>query len=162
MDAKEKYRPWYPELVTWMARTGLTAKEIASELGVATATLYRWRDRYPDLATAMDDGRDLADARAEAALYSRVVGIREKVTVLDRKGEAVSVDRIVNPDVTACIFWLCNRRREVWKSVNRVEHTGADGGPIEVSDADRKRAEEILTAEILAAAETITRDASKD
>lgn len=52
MDAKEKYRPWYPELVTWMARTGLTVKEIASELGVATATLYRWRDRYPDLSAA--------------------------------------------------------------------------------------------------------------
>jgi hypothetical protein len=43
----------------------------------------------------------------------------------------------------------------------RTEHTGRDGGPIEVTDADRKRAEDILTEQILEEAERIARGASE-
>ena len=104
-----KYRPWFPDVARWMARNGLTANEIAAELGATYRTLKRWQNRYPELADALEDGRELADARVEDSLYKRACG----------------------GDTTACIFWLCNRRKDSWRHVQRIEHTGKDGQPIE-------------------------------
>ena len=44
----------------------------------------------------------------------------------------------VPPDVTAQKFWLINRRREQWRDVQRIEHTGKDGESLFPSLADLK------------------------
>lgn len=94
-----------------------------------------------------DELRELEVTRLDAALLA----IWRRV----QSGDERAIDRLLG----------IMKRRAALLGLDRParrELSGPDGGPIEVSDADRKRAEEILTAEILAAAETITRDASKD
>lgn len=98
-----------------MARAGLTIPEMAREFKVAVSTVNKWRRDYPEFAEAMDDGRDLADARVEDALYQSAI----------------------SGNVTACIFWLKNRRPAKWRDVQRTEHTGADGGQIEHLTSDQ-------------------------
>jgi hypothetical protein len=34
------------------------------------------------------------------------------------------------PDTTACIFWLKNRRPDLWREKVLTEVSGPDGGPI--------------------------------
>ena len=136
-ERRGKYREWFPELARWMARYGLTAVEIAQELGVSRPLLYQWRKRYPDFAAAMDEGRDLADARVEDSLYQRAVGIHASIRKTNRQGQVVEVDVFEPGDVTACIFWLKNRRPAQWRDVQRTEHTGRDGGPIEHITSDQ-------------------------
>ena len=94
-----------------------------------------------------DELRELEVTRLDAALLA----IWRRV----QSGDERAIDRLLG----------IMKRRAALLGLDRParrELSGLGGGPIEVSDADRKRAEEILTAEILAAAETITRDASKD
>lgn len=94
-----------------------------------------------------DELRELEVTRLDAALLA----IWRRV----QSGDERAIDRLLG----------IMKRRAALLGLDRParrELSGPGGGPIEVSDADRKRAEEILTAEILAAAETITRDASKD
>ena len=100
MPAHSKYRDFFPVLVKWMARNGLTAAQIADELHVSASTLGRWCTEHDDLAASLNDGRDLADARVEDSLFSSAMA----------------------GNVTAQIFWLKNRRPAKWRDVQRVEH----------------------------------------
>ena len=100
MPAHSKYRSFFPVLVKWMARNGLTAAQIADELHVSASTLGRWCTEHADLAASLNDGRDLADARVEDSLFSSAMA----------------------GNVTAQIFWLKNRRPAKWRDVQRVEH----------------------------------------
>ena len=100
MPAHSKYRDFFPVLVKWMARNGLTAAQIAVELHVSASTLGRWCTEHDDLAASLNDGRDLADARVEDSLFSSAMA----------------------GNVTAQIFWLKNRRPAKWRDVQRVEH----------------------------------------
>jgi transcriptional regulator with XRE-family HTH domain len=100
VPAHSKYRSFFPVLVKWMARNGLTAAQIADELHVSASTLGRWCVEHADLSDSLNDGRDLADARVEDSLFGSAIG----------------------GNVTAQIFWLKNRRPAKWRDVQRVEH----------------------------------------
>jgi transcriptional regulator with XRE-family HTH domain len=100
MPAHSKYRDFFPVLVKWMARNGLTAAQIADELHVSASTLGRWCTEHDNLAASLNDGRDLSDARVEDSLFSSAMA----------------------GNVTAQIFWLKNRRPAKWRDVQRVEH----------------------------------------
>lgn len=66
-------------------------------------------------------------------------------------------DMAMDGNVTMLV-WL-GKQHLNQTDVRRNELTGADGGPIEVSDADRKRAEDDV-ANAIAEAESITRNAT--
>jgi hypothetical protein len=139
-----------------MRRNGLTLKEMAAEFKVALSTLQEWQRKYPEFAYALDEGRDKADARVTASLYQRALGIKESIRVLNRKGEVVEVDIYEKPDTTACIFWLKNRRPDLWRDVWRHEMTGKEGGPIEHDVKYANLTDEELDRAIVREAEAIT------
>lgn len=122
-----KWRAHYIDLVRYMARCGMTANEIAADLGTTKKTLYVWRRDRPGFAEAMDEGRDLADARVEDALYRRAVGYRYKEERVTNAGDVVVVELEREPNPTAAIFWLKNRRPDRWKDIARTALTSADG-----------------------------------
>lgn len=79
----------------------------------------------------------MADDRVERSLYQRAVGYQaDAVKIFMPAGAAEPVyapyRENVQPDTTAAIFWLKNRRKEQWRDVTRQEQTGPDGGPIEM------------------------------
>lgn len=98
---------------------GLNLEEIAEKMGVGVATLRRWRKKYPILEEALQKGNDAADAAVESALFKRAVGyvVEEVTKQLDKSGELVVVkvvQKVVEPNVTAQLFWLKNRRPDLW------------------------------------------------
>ena len=93
------YNPSFEKLAYWLARNGLIDTEIAKELGIAASTLYSWRDKHPEFAKALDAGKEHPDNLVEQALFKRAIGDKSPA------------------GVTACIFWLKNRRPDRWKDM---------------------------------------------
>lgn len=142
--ATGKYQKWLePDglllLEAW-ARDGLTDEQIAVKCECGTRTLYEWKQRYPQISQALKKGKEVADIVVENALYKSATGYTyEEVTrepqyniltgepILDEKGNPViAVTKIVKKEVqpsnTAQIFWLKNRKPDVWRDKSELSH----------------------------------------
>ena len=141
--AKGKFEQWLTQdglllLQAW-ARDGLTDDQIASNMGICRDTLYEWKKRFPDFSDALKKGKEVVDIQVENALLKRALGYSyvettsEKVIDYDPDtGEKVgyhmevtkTVTKEVQPDTTAQIFWLKNRRPDVWRDKRDVKVEG--------------------------------------
>ncbi len=68
-------------------------------------------------------GKEEPDKIVEATLYRRAIGYEEDDTkIMQYNGDPVIVPYIkkIQPDITAIIFWLKNRRPDRWR--DRQEH----------------------------------------
>nr|DAP99262.1 MAG TPA: terminase small subunit [Caudoviricetes sp.] len=149
--AKGKYQEWLTKegllrLQGW-ARDGLTDEQIAENIGINVGTLYDWKNKYPKIAEALKDGKDVADRQVENALFKSALGYTFDEVTKELKDDELVVTKVVHkevqPNTTAQIFWLKNRKRAEWR--DRVENaiTGADGGAVKVetlteSDVDKR------------------------
>ena len=112
-----------------MCELGATDNDVAEALGVHTATLYRWRNEHPTFRESLKVGKDAPDDRVEMALYRKAVGYtHEAVKIFQFQGQELIVPytEVVQPDTTAAIFWLKNRRPEQWRA-NPEGSEGEDG-----------------------------------
>ena len=127
--ARTKYDPkTTPQLVKWMARSGLTETEIATELDINPSTLTRWKQRYPELVEALKESRDFVDSLVEDALLKRALGYEyeEVKMIATQDGKTRRVEKtkkMVVPDTTAQIFWLKNRQPEKWRDKPQPDAT---------------------------------------
>lgn len=152
VGAPSKFKPEMIEQAEKLCALGLIDEEIAQFFRVTTRTLTRWKGRHPEFSRALKTGGAVADVRVERSLYKRATGFTaDAVKIFLPRGSTepviVPYKEQVAPDTTACIFWLKNRRPDLWRDVNRHEHTGRDGGAIETSDKpemDRARRLAIL------------------
>lgn len=126
-------------LVEAWARDGLTQDEIARKLGVAMSSFSDYKLKFPEFTEALKRGQEVVDVEVENALFKRAVGYRydevtrEPGTVMDEETgeekrvmvETKRVTKEVQPDVTAQIFWLKNRKPEAWRDRQQVEHSGS-------------------------------------
>ncbi len=120
-----------------LALLGATNEQIADFLEISTRTLHEWMQNHPLFVSALKKGREKADGAVAKSLYRRALGYKHKAVKIfaDPKSGAEKIVEYTEqfaPDTTACIFWLKNRRPDLWR--DRVEHTGKDGGPIETKD----------------------------
>lgn len=133
--AKGKYEYWItPEgllKIEGWARDGLTDEQIANNMGVNKATLYRWKEKYCDICDSLKKGKDVVDRQVENALLRRALGyeyneVKEKYEY-GKITERTVMKKEVVPDVTAQIFWLKNRKPEKWRDKPEYEdHSAID------------------------------------
>ena len=143
------YKPEYCGLAHNYCLLGATNADLATFFEVTRRTVDNWIARHRDFAEAVRSGRVLADARVARCLYDRAVGWQHTAerTVMHR-GEARTLKDVVRypPDTQACIFWLRDRRPDMWR-----ERTGtASDGSID------------LVAELDAAGERARRERLKE
>lgn len=67
-----KYQEWLTEegllqLEAW-ARDGLTEEQIAHNMGVATKTLFNWKNAHLPILHALKKGKEVVDIQVENAL----------------------------------------------------------------------------------------------
>ena len=112
------YKSEYCGLAHNYCLLGATNEELAAFFEVTRRTVDNWIARHPDFAEAVRSGRVAADARVARCLYDRAVGWQHTVerTVM-HCGKARTLKDVVRypPDTQACIFWLRNRRPEMWR-----------------------------------------------
>lgn len=82
-------------LIVGWARSGLTDKQIAFNIGIADQTFRNWKSKYPEFRRALKNGKQVADFLIENALFNKAA----------------------SGDVTAMIFWLKNRMPNEWQNL---------------------------------------------
>ena len=97
MVAKGKYDEWLTDegltLLEGWARQGQLDVDIARHIGINVATLYGWKNRFPEINEALKKGKEVIDFEVENALLNKALG----------------------GDTTAMIFWLKNRMPKHWR-----------------------------------------------
>ena len=133
--ATGKYEYWKtPEgllLIEAWARNGLTDEQIAHNMGISKATLYNYKRDHLDILEALKKGKEVVDIQVENALLKRALGYQykevktEEYETEDGPGKRVTTTvKEVAPDTTAQIFWLKNRKPDVWRDKQNVELSG--------------------------------------
>lgn len=121
--AKPKYLYWLKEenlnkIQEWVLQ-GATHEDIAKAMDINVSTLYAWCNAHEEINEAIKTTKDFADIQIENALYKRAKGYtvllnKQKVT---KDGSVISYqeEQHVAPDTTAQIFWLKNRKPNIWR-----------------------------------------------
>ena len=132
------YRPEYAEEARKLCILGATDIDLADFFAVSDRTIYRWQIAHEEFCQALKAGKAEADERVEQSLYHKAVGYTfDSEKVFQHQGSIVraTTREHVPPSDTAAIFWLKNRRPAEWRDRHQLEHTGENGGPVEVSGA---------------------------
>ena len=112
-------------LIRAKSRDSLTRNELARKLEIAPKTLALWEGRYPEIAEALRQGREIIDARVENAILKKALGFEttevKKVVKADGAEEVTTVYKSVPTDVTAASVWLKNRCPEKWRDKPQEE-----------------------------------------
>lgn len=107
-----KYDPSYCDLVLDLGAEGKSRAQIAASLGVSRDTIHEWSRVHREFSDALRKAKDLELAWWESAGQMNMT----------RQGF----------NATAFIFQMKNRFRDDYRDVIANEHTGKDGGPIEM------------------------------
>ena len=94
-------------------------------MGVNIATLYDWKKKYPEISESLKKGKEVIDTIVENALLKRALGYRYDEVTIENGIETKRVTKEVQPDTTAQIFWLKNRRPDKWRDKQNVEVSGS-------------------------------------
>lgn len=121
---KGKYEYWItPEgllKIEGWARDGLVDEQIAENIGIRAGTLYDWKNRFPDISEALKKGKEVVDRQVENALLKRALGYTYAEITYENGVETKRVIKEVVPDTTAQIFWLKNRKPEIWRDKREI------------------------------------------
>jgi transcriptional regulator with XRE-family HTH domain len=122
-----KYKADYAARARKACEAGFTDKDLADLFGVSKSTINLWKLEHKDFSDSLKGGKENADNRVEASLYHRAIGYSYDAVKIfldpDTKKPIYAPYREhVPPDVTACIFWLKNRRPKEWRDVQDYRH----------------------------------------
>lgn len=109
-----KFEPAFIEQVEKLCRLGAKEPELADFFGVNLDTIQNWKKAHPDFVGALKEGKEIADSKVAESLYNRALGFTKD-------------EKYFPPDVTACIFWLKNRRPDLWRDAWKIEHSDKNG-----------------------------------
>ena len=112
-------------LLEGWSRDGLTNEQIANNIGINVKTLYDWKNKKSDICNALKKGKEVVDIEVENALLKRALGYSYKEVTKEQVKNPTTgqyemmitkeVTKEVQPDTTAQIFWLKNRKPGKWR-----------------------------------------------
>ncbi|WP_270619762.1 helix-turn-helix domain-containing protein [Streptococcus pasteurianus] len=120
-----KYTYWITDegllLIEGWARDGLTNEQIAKNIGISRETLNQWQKRFSVISDALKSGKEVVDRQVENALFKTATGYYYDEETVTNQGEVVTVRKYSKPNTTAQIYWLKNRKRDVWTDKQEVQ-----------------------------------------
>ena len=135
--AKGKYAEWLEpdnllRLEAW-ARDGLTDEQIAENMVINVATLYRYKNDFNEICKALKKGKEVVDIIVENALFKRAIGYEYEEDCSTKEG-IVRLTKYAHPDVTAQIYWLKNRKPKQWRD-KQPDENNSDNTLLELAKA---------------------------
>ena len=121
-----KYKPELCAEAEQMAMLGLPDKDIGLLLGVCADTMTDWKESHPDFSEAILRGRASGHKSVTKAMFDRACGYEyeeEVVSINKKTGEIYkeTVTKRLPPDPTCIQYYLSNRHKDSWKSIQRIE-----------------------------------------
>jgi hypothetical protein len=114
---------WTDAFLAHLAETGILT-DAAAAAGVDRSNVYRRRQDDPEFAKLVDEAIDMAADKLEREARRRALeGVEEPVY---QGGQLVGTKTVYSDSLLALL--LKGRRKKVF--AERIEQTGADGGPV--------------------------------
>lgn len=114
---------WTDAFLAHLAETGILS-DAAAAAGVNRTTVFRRRQDDPEFAKQVEEAIDMAADKLEAEARRRALeGVEEPVY---QGGQMVGTRTVYSDSLLALL--LKGRRKKVF--AERIEQTGADGGPV--------------------------------
>ena len=120
----EKVKP-HLELIAGWCKQGATEEIIRKKLNVSNGAWGTYKNQHLELKDVLKKNKEFADIEVESSLYKRAIGYDYWEVHELPDGSQKKILKEVSPDTTAQIFWLKNRRPDLWRDKQQVEHTGA-------------------------------------
>jgi hypothetical protein len=115
-------------LVKAMA-TGLSLEAAAAKIGVGPRTLFTWQNKHEEFRQAIQEGRQ------QALLF------------WERRAIAMAEGAPGNAQLVTLALKNRSRAASGWHDAQRIEHTGGDGGPVQVQQVVKTIDATLLTRE---------------
>ena len=115
-------------LVKAMA-TGLSLEAAAASIGISARVVFDWQNRHPEFLQAVQEGRQ------QALLF------------WERKAIAMAEGATGNAQLVMLALKNRSRAASGWHDAQRLEHTGGDGGPVQVQPVVKTIDASLLTRE---------------
>lgn len=136
------YKAEYAEQARKLCQLGATDQEIADFFEVNVRTVYRWKANHDEFCQALKAGKEVADERVERSLFQKATGYEQdavKIFMPAGATEPVYAEyrEKLAPDTTACIFWLKNRRPDLWRDKTQQEHSGEVGFSLTIAPRNK-------------------------
>lgn len=118
------YKPEFAELARKFCCLGATDADLARFLDVSEATINTWKLEHPEFLESIKAGKEQADAEVATKLFHRAMGYEHPeddirtVAQGGNGGSEIVVTPTIKrypPDTAAAIFWLKNRRPDLWR-----------------------------------------------
>lgn len=122
-----RYKEEFSDQARKLCRLGATDKELAEFFGVAVSTLNLWKKNHPQFSESLKEGKALADAEVADKLFQRATGYSHPDVHISNYQGVITITPLVKhypPDPTSMIFWLKNRRPDLWR--DKPDGDGAD------------------------------------
>jgi hypothetical protein len=122
-----KYKEEYCYQAEKLCRLGAKDTELAEFFGISVSTLNLWKLKHEDFSESLKKGKIISDVSVSESLFTKANGFKYmeeigfKCKSYDEQGRQVEhvetkmVAKYMPPDTTACIFWLKNRRPDLWR-----------------------------------------------
>ena len=104
-------------------------------MGISEASLYNYQAKFVEILEALKRGKAPVDDEVENALLKRAKGfyeVKEKRVEQWKDADGVTrehtviITREVPPDTTALIYWLKNRRPDLWRDRRDIDINGTE------------------------------------
>lgn len=128
-----KYQPLFARQAERLCRQGATDADLAAFFEIALSTLYLWKLDHSEFSDALTRTKEVADDAVVQSLFRRATGYtHDAVKIMQDKGSPVVVPYVEHypPDTVAAIFWLKNRRPDLWR--DKPPENGG-GAPLEIA-----------------------------
>lgn len=109
------------------AKEGLTDREIAAKMKIATSTFYAWQIEFSEFSDAVEEGKDSYDKEEPVSNLRRIMqGYEKKRTTIDYdpEGNIIKTRVVIEevpPSFEANRWWLTNRDPEQWKDKQELK-----------------------------------------
>lgn len=133
--AKGRYEEWLTDdnllRIEGWKRNGLSNEQIAHNMGISLTTLKDWKNKYPPILSALKKGKEVVDLEVENALLKSALGhtvkikkpikirtekqLKDKGKIVEEHIEYIEEETYIPPSNVAQIFWLKNRKPEMWR-----------------------------------------------
>lgn len=146
--AKSKYESNVKDkliLVEAWARNGLTDEQISKNLGISIQSFYTYKSKYIEFFESLKRGKEVIDIEVENALLKRALGYKYDEVIKEINNDTGELEttkvvtKEVQPDTTAQIFWLKNRKPKEWRDKQEIEHTGETNVNIVAMTAEERQ-----------------------
>lgn len=143
-----KFKDEYIEQVYKLCLLGADDKRIADFFDVEEKTINNWKKKYPEFLQSIKKGKEMADFEIANSLYHKAKGYQRKaVQFATFQGEITDQREYIEdvpPDTTACIFWLKNRQKDLWREKTEQEITNKTPSIVVASQQDAEIIKDIM------------------